>query len=283
GNGSSQTPRSPVNGAEEFLICPGHPPCKGGPTPLRGKPRQRGSRQLTTTSPSRNALSAAAIDDGGLTMRLAVLSVCVCAVALARPAARAAAQWEPVGLGGSGGSGGIFALAVSPLDPRLMMVNCDMGAAYVSRDAGRTWQMIHHRMLHGNTRCCPVYHPTIPNRLYAVSGGTNEIRVSDDAGTNWRPLTKTRPPWSAPVVLLYVPPDRPDCLVVGAGEAAYVTHNAGATWQRCEGVTGKVVGVLAGRAKKGYHLVATSVGIFRSTDLTKGYAPCRTGLPPGAI
>jgi photosystem II stability/assembly factor-like uncharacterized protein len=206
--------------------------------------------------------------------------MCVGAVALALPAARTAAQWEPVGLGGGGG---MFALAVSPLDPRLMMVNCDMGAAYVSRDAGRTWQMIHHRMLHGNTRCSPVYHPTIPNRLYAVSGGTNEIRVSDDAGTNWRPLTKTRPPWSAPVVLLYVPPDRPDCLVVGAGEAAYVTRNAGATWQRCEGVMGKVVGVLAGRAKKGYHFIATSEGIFRSTDLTKGYAPCRTGLPPGAV
>src|SRR4051794_21675610 len=116
-------------------------------------------------------------------MRRILLSVW--AMSLAVGAARAEAPWQPVGLGGSGG---LFTMAISPLDPRLMMVNSDMSAAYRSRDGGRTWQMIHHRMLHCNTRCPPVFHPTVPERVYAVSGDNNGIRVSDDGGTTWRPL-----------------------------------------------------------------------------------------------
>jgi hypothetical protein len=114
-------------------------------------------------------------------------------VVLALAAARAEDPWRPVGLGGSGG---LFALAVSPVDARLMMVNCDMSGAYTSGDAGRPWRLIHHDMLQGCTSCSPVFHPTVRDRVYAVSGGTGELRVSDDAGSTWRPLLKA-PPWSA--------------------------------------------------------------------------------------
>ena len=48
--------------------------------------------------------------------------------------------------------------------------------------------MIQHRMLRGNTSCHPVYHPTVANRVFAVHGGANEIRVSDDAGVTWLQL-----------------------------------------------------------------------------------------------
>ncbi len=44
--------------------------------------------------------------------------------------------WEPVGLSGGGG---MFAPAISPADPSLLMLNCDMGAAYLSDDGGRNW------------------------------------------------------------------------------------------------------------------------------------------------
>ena len=54
------------------------------------------------------------------------------ALVLAAVTARAEVPWQPVGLGGSGG---MFCLAVSPLDPQLMMVNCDMSEAYLSHDA----------------------------------------------------------------------------------------------------------------------------------------------------
>ena len=111
------------------------------------------------------------------------------AMSLAVVGASSDEPWQPVGLGGSGG---MFALAVSPLDPQLMMLNCDMSGAYITRDGGRTWRMIHHRMLGSNTRCSPVFHPTVPGRVYAVSGDMDELRLSEDAGTTWRPLLKDR-------------------------------------------------------------------------------------------
>jgi len=167
------------------------------------------------------------------------------AIALAVAAAGAEVPWQPVGLGGSGG---MFALAVSPLDARQMLVNCDMGGAYASHDGGRTWRLIHHDMLQGCTYSAPVFHPTIRNRVNAVSGGTGEIRVSEDAGSTWRPLAKVRPPWRSRIGFLHVAPEYQDGLFVGAGDEAFVTRDGGATWQRCEGVAGKVVGVVTPRA-----------------------------------
>jgi len=51
-------------------------------------------------------------------------------------------RWRPVGLGGGGA---MFSLAGCPIDPNVMMLSCDLSGAYVSRDAGRTWRMIHRR------------------------------------------------------------------------------------------------------------------------------------------
>jgi photosystem II stability/assembly factor-like uncharacterized protein len=198
-------------------------------------------------------------------------------IALLLAGARAEEPWRPVGLGGSGG---LFGLAIAPVDARLMMVNSDMSAAYTSRDAGQTWRQIHAGMLQGYTGCSPVFHPTIGDRVYAVHGATGELRVSDDAGTTWRALLKGRPPWRDRIGFLYVALDHPDTLFVGAGAEAYVSRNAGATWQRCAGVTGKLLGVAAHRK---YTFIATTAGVYRSPELAEGYTPCGTGLPKGAL
>ena len=67
------------------------------------------------------------------------LAALVCLLLLPRTAG-AAVQWEPVGLGGGGA---MFTPAISPVDGKLMMVNCDMSGAYISADGGASWQMIH--------------------------------------------------------------------------------------------------------------------------------------------
>lgn len=214
-------------------------------------------------------------------MRVAMVTVCF--TLLTVPATMAEDAWRPAGLGGSGG---MFSMAVSPLDPQRMIINCDMSGAYTSHDGGRTWRTIHHKMLGSNTRCCPVFHPTIANRVYAVSGGGGELRVSDDAGVTWRPLLKARPPWKGPVGLLYVAPGLPESLLVGAGEAAYLTLDNGNTWHRCEGVEGAVVGAMLHRESPSgpaLNFIATSKGVYRSPDLHRGYTPCQEGLPPGAV
>src|SRR6184192_3737922 len=79
-----------------------------------------------------------------------------------------ARDWRPVGLSGGGA---MFAPAVSPSDPKRMMLNCDMSGAYVTADGGRTWRMINSAELHANTRCRPAFHPTDSNILYAADGG----------------------------------------------------------------------------------------------------------------
>src|SRR5210317_1824155 len=74
--------------------------------------------------------------------------------------------WEPVGLSGGGG---MFSPAISSADSNLMMLNCDMSAAYISEDGGRNWRMIHHAQLRTDTRCRPCFHPSDPDILYASS------------------------------------------------------------------------------------------------------------------
>ncbi len=88
-------------------------------------------------------------------------------------------HWEPVGLSGGGG---MFSPAISPADPNLMMLNCDMSAAYLSEDGGHNWRMIHHAQLRSDTQCRPAFHPSDPNVIYASSGGraSNQPRPRPD-------------------------------------------------------------------------------------------------------
>jgi hypothetical protein len=68
-----------------------------------------------------------------------------------------AIPWEPVGFSGGGG---MYTPAISPADPNLMMLNCDMSAAYISEDGGRNWRMINQAQLRSDTRCRPAFHQT---------------------------------------------------------------------------------------------------------------------------
>src|SRR5437016_419022 len=66
-------------------------------------------------------------------------------------------QWQPIGLSGGGA---MFAPAISSADPNVMMLNCDMSAAYISEDGGRNWRMIHYAQLRSDIACRPAFHPT---------------------------------------------------------------------------------------------------------------------------
>src|SRR5439155_13923050 len=54
---------------------------------------------------------------------------------------------EPVG---PGGGGALFWPAVSPHDPKLMFVSCDMNGFYRSEDGGASWTMVDGRQMHAN-------------------------------------------------------------------------------------------------------------------------------------
>ena len=95
-------------------------------------------------------------------------------------------SWEAVGLSGGGG---MFTPAISPADPDLMMLNCDMSAAYVSEDGGRNWRMVHQAQLRSDTRCRPAFHPTNPEtRLRFVGRSTSrQPRSGKDLRADGRP------------------------------------------------------------------------------------------------
>ena len=76
-------------------------------------------------------------------------------------------EWTAIGLGGGGA---MYMPAVSPADPRLMLLGCDMSGSYRSIDGGKTWEMIHHRHLSGTTSLRPIWHPTDPDVAFAARG-----------------------------------------------------------------------------------------------------------------
>jgi len=209
-------------------------------------------------------------------VRLPALAI-LCIAAATAPAL-AAETWEPVGLCGGGG---MFSLAISPANPVDMMLSCDMSEAFTSHDAGRTWQMIHHAMLRGNTRCAGVFDPKVRGRAIASGGWSSELRVTTDGGRTWTPYGKGRP-WQGALRLLYIDPDAPARLFAGTESGAWMTADDGQTWQRCEGVTGRVLGVVTDRRSKPAQrvcFIGTAAGVFRSADGGRTFADAAAGLP----
>src|SRR4051812_27687790 len=76
-------------------------------------------------------------------------------------------RWTSLGLGGGGA---MFTPAISPVDPNLILLNCDMGGSYRSTDGGASWELIHYRELTSSTQVNPAWHPTDRNVAFTASG-----------------------------------------------------------------------------------------------------------------
>lgn len=182
-------------------------------------------------------------------------------------------SWEPVGLSGGGG---MFTPAISPADPNLMMLNCDMSAAYISEDGGRNWRMIHHAQLRSDTRCRPAFHPTDPNTVFASSGG--RLRVSRDRGRTFTQVGNLREALAGEIA---IHPSRPELMLAGIRPGGCVaSRDAGVTWKRCEGPTGAVIAFHFDRTAQDQTVfAATGQGIWRSDDGGATWTDRTEGLP----
>jgi hypothetical protein len=189
-------------------------------------------------------------------------------------------SWEPIGLSGGGG---MFSPAISPADPNLMMLSCDMSGAYLSQDGGRHWRMIHHQQLQGNTRCRPGFHPHDRNTIY-MADGWQGLKVTHDRGLHWAKIGDLP---GVPTGHIYLDPYHPSLMLTGVDERVFLSRDAGSHWLRCEGPTGAAVGFFASpspaRARGGHLFAATSDGVWRSDDGGATWARKVDGLPSTEI
>jgi photosystem II stability/assembly factor-like uncharacterized protein len=80
---------------------------------------------------------------------------------------------------GPGGGGAQFSPAISPLDPKIVLVACDMGGGYISIDGGSSWRMFNLRgRIYGYA-----FDPKDPAVIYAHSAGG--LWRSADRGAGW--------------------------------------------------------------------------------------------------
>ena len=96
---------------------------------------------------------------------------------------------------GPGGGGAQFYPAVSPHDPNLVLVACDMTGAYISENGGQSWRMFNLR----NPVTFFAFDPQDPKVIYA---GADVLWRSEDRGRTWGLVYP-----SSPDVRLIMPDD----------------------------------------------------------------------------
>ena len=170
----------------------------------------------------------------------------------------------------------MFTPAISPVDPNLMMLNCDMSAAYISEDGGRNWRMIGHAQLRSDTACRPAFHPDDPNIIYASSEG--RLKISRDRGKTFAPIGNLKDSLGGEIA---INPSAPNILLAGSrSDHCWLSRDAGETWAACQGPSGQVIAFNFDRSGQGRAMfAATDRGIWRSDDGGQTWTEKTQGLP----
>ena len=80
---------------------------------------------------------------------------------------------------GPGGGGTMRRPAISPHDPSVVVLGCDMTGAYLTGDGGASWRMF-------NLGAVPTAFAFDPARKGTIYAGAEAVYRSDDAGGTWR-------------------------------------------------------------------------------------------------
>ena len=183
--------------------------------------------------------------------------------------------WTSLGLGGGGA---MFTPAISPADPNLILVNCDMSGAYRSFDGGQTWEMIHYRQLIGSTRVRPVWHPTDPTTAFAAGGWRAPLKVTHDKGKTWSVVSGA----PAGITALAVDPGDPQRMLVGSRSGISRSLDGGQTWEPAVPVAGRPIGFHFDQTSPvdtRTCFAATDQRVFRSDDAGATWHAVGRGLP----
>lgn len=194
---------------------------------------------------------------------------------------------------GPGGGGQMYGTGISPHDPKLMHVSCDMGTFYVSEDAGEHWYMVDQTGMQGIKSTRPGYHPTDPNTLYMpYERSVSQLRVSRDRGKTWSVICDSVP-WGKKegrdkfeyaITSIDFDPENGKLMFVSTPAGLYRSVDEGRTFTPCDGVVGMAIGVHVSPASPRdarYVIAASSSGVFISKDGGVTWAKEGGGLDKG--
>lgn len=127
----------------------------------------------------------------------------------------------------------ITTLAISPLNPSVVIAGTGDGKVQISTDAGQTWQDISDGLpVRWITRVAA--DPFDPMTIYATLSGFRwdeplpHVFKSTDLGQTWTDITGNLPEF--PVNDLLLDPDLPGRMIVGTDAGVYGTTDGGQTW-----------------------------------------------------
>ena len=164
----------------------------------------------------------------GALMRARGLKFWFCWLAVAAALGANAGEEDAFQVRGLGGAGGMFVPSISPYEPKLMLVACDMSGSYRSLDGGQTWALIHCMQMNGNAGSAfPAY---LPDKIFWHRGAL--LRVSADKGVTWRDTAAAFPWDKQEIRYLAAFPGTPALVFASAGEGLWRSEDEGQTWVR---------------------------------------------------
>ena len=137
---------------------------------------------------------------------------------------------------GPGGGGYMYSPSISPHNPDLMFLVCDMGGVYRSTDAGQHWQLLPSQEMVSSVKG-KIQFTANPTVVYAVGRSLSNtedplfrgaIMKSTDAGLTWEAFAD---PTSSGVHRLEVDPTSTQRMLLNEYNKLFFTNNGGATWE----------------------------------------------------
>lgn len=201
------------------------------------------------------------------------------------------AAWIPVGIGGGGAQ---YGASISPLNPNLRFIACDMSGWYRSTDGGATWGMIDFYQLSSsvdynyNNVCGMAFHPSNPNQVYGwgnqadSQSSTQLLLQSADAGLTWTQWGGASPPWGADrVTKICLDRGSPNLVLIGTDSGVFRSANNGASFVATSGSSGYITGLVIDQGSPVGGRVCyagSSAGVFKSADGGQTWTPANSGL-----